>query len=199
VGAVIWRVLLLLLWHAQAAPTAAVPARPGWQTASGPCEWRWREAGGIGLWAEICNLPTGRWEVAWDAALRAFVEQRNGQTQRIVVQPMAIPETGGLALIRARLVAAALPANRDNCVWRRLKRWQSSAPVRHFTLVDQPPAARAPTAQGEVPEPACGPYAAGTHGVRYLRLDRRWPALLLFIDEGQERPLFDPASITVRR
>ena len=61
------------------------------------------------------------------------------------------------------------------------------------------PQALGPTAQGEVPEPLCGPYGASTHGVRYFIVDLRWPGLAVFVDEGQERPMFDPASITVRR
>lgn len=54
----------------------------------------------------------------------------------------------------------------------------------------------APTATGEVPDPVCGIYGASTHGVRYFITDLRWPDRAIFVDEGQERPLFDPTSIT---
>lgn len=54
------------------------------------------------------------------------------------------------------------------------------------------------TEQGEVPEPVCGAYGHSTHGVRYFITDLRWPELVIFVDEGQERPLFEPRSISFR-
>jgi hypothetical protein len=32
--------------------------------------------------------------------------------------------------------------------------------------------------------------------VRYFVTDLRWPDRAIFVEEGQERPLFDPSSIT---
>jgi hypothetical protein len=32
--------------------------------------------------------------------------------------------------------------------------------------------------------------------VRYFIVDRRWPDRVIFVNEGQERPMFDPESIT---
>ena len=63
-----------------------------------------------------------------------------------------------------------------------------------LTPIDQ--AALSPTVSGDIPEPACGPYGASTHGVRYFVTDLRWPDRAIFVDEGQERPMFDPSSIT---
>lgn len=59
------------------------------------------------------------------------------------------------------------------------------------------PAALAPTLAGEVPDPVCGSYGASTHGVWYFITDLRWPDRAVLVEEGQERPLFDPASITL--
>jgi len=59
------------------------------------------------------------------------------------------------------------------------------------------PVALAPTAAGEVPDPVCGPYCASTPGVRYSLTDLRWPNRAIFVEEGQERPLFYPSGITV--
>lgn len=59
------------------------------------------------------------------------------------------------------------------------------------------PAALAPTPSGDIAEPVCGPYGAPTHGIRYFITDLRWLGRAVFVDEGPERPLSDPASITL--
>jgi len=54
------------------------------------------------------------------------------------------------------------------------------------------------TPSGDIPEPPCGPYGASTHGVRYFLVDLRQPDRLIFVDEGQDQPMFDPSSIVGR-
>ncbi|MCE2909975.1 MAG: hypothetical protein O9343_14635 [Burkholderiaceae bacterium] len=51
------------------------------------------------------------------------------------------------------------------------------------------------TASGEIPEPPCGPYGASTHGVRYFAFDPQRPDRIVFVDEGQDQPLFDARSL----
>jgi hypothetical protein len=85
------------------------------------------------------------------------------------------------------------------CVWKRVSMRPAPQTMAFFTLAPNAPEALGPTASGEVPEPLCGPYGASTHGVRYFITDTRWPDQAIFVEEGQERPLFDATSITVRR
>ncbi|MBK5926891.1 hypothetical protein [Rhodobaculum claviforme] len=46
-----------------------------------------------------------------------------------------------------------------------------------------------------VPDPPCGAWGMGTHGVRYALRHDAWPDRVVLVDEGQERPMFDPGSL----
>ena len=178
---------------------ASRPPRPDWQTDAGRCSWHWREGGGLGLWTETCRLSTGLWQVSWDAGRSAFVQRHEGDVIGIVVQSWPLPgDTGVQALTPALTRAGQLAAHAD-CQWKPVALRPAPRTTSFFVLSPAAPQALGPTAQGEVPEPLCGPYGASTHGVRYFIVDLRWPGLAVFVDEGQERPMFDAASITPRR
>ncbi len=188
---------------ALSAPVTAVadgdfrPPQPDWQTDARHCSWHWREGGGVGLWAEDCDLPTGRWQVVWKAERGSFMLQHNGVSREVVVQSWALPPDGGLADLRQALVGAGQLAPDADCRWQSVPLRPATRTMAFFVLAPTAPDALAPTSTGEVPAPRCGPYGASTHGVRYFITDLRWPGRVLFVDEGQERPLFDPRSITV--
>ena len=188
---------------------------PAWQTDARQCAWHWREGGGLGLWAESCQLSTGFWEVVWDGPLAAFVVRHEGQVQATVVQSWTLPKGHGAdiashasrrakfhamarALTRVLREAGAL-APAAPCQWQAITPRPAPHTPAFLALVPRDRQALAPTAQGEVPEPVCGPYGASTHGVRYFMFDLRWPARAVSVDEGQERPMFDPASIVMLR
>ncbi|MEY3004882.1 MAG: hypothetical protein RLZZ491_2058 [Pseudomonadota bacterium] len=173
-----------------------MPPVPGWQTDAAQCAWHWRQGGGWGLWAETCQLGGATWQVAWNADQAAFVTRRGALDQGIAVQPLVLPEGAGMAALRAQWIeTGALSADAD-CDWQTIAP-QDAPPGRRFhILAPRDRSALAPTAMGEVPAPACGPYGASTHGLRYIMTDSHWPERAVFVDEGQERPLFDPMSIT---
>lgn len=174
------------------------PPRPDWRTDAGRCSWHWREGGGLGLWAETCALSTGLWQVVWDAGRSAFVQQHEGKAVGTVVQPWPLPEGAGVRELTPVLVREGhLEADAD-CLWKPLPMRPAPRTTAFFVLAPASPQALGPTAQGEVPEPVCGAFGASTHGVRYFIVDLRWPDLAIFVDEGQERPMFDPASIARR-
>lgn len=191
----------LALWAALPATATAEQARPpapGWHTAPEGCTWHWREGGGVGLWAERCALPTGLWEVAWAPAEAAFVEMRDGAPMRVVVQPFALPFRPGaqvhpLAPLHAALRTAGLLEKGAGCDWAPFARHPTPRTMALFTLA--PAGALAPAAQGEAPGDPCGPYGQSSHAVRYVITDLRWPGRAIFVDEGQERALFEPASL----
>ena len=175
------------------------PPVPTWHTDARHCSWHWREGGGVGLWAESCKLSTGRWQVVWDAGRSAFVLQHNGAVQGVVVQSWPLPPGGGLAALTRALVDAGQLAPDAECRWTPVPLRPAPRTMAFFTLSPTAPDALAPTAQGEIPAPRCGPYGASTHGVRYFITDLRWPDRAIFVEEGQERPMFEPRSITVGR
>ena len=175
------------------------PSPPRWQTDSARCNWQWLEGGGLGLWAETCQLSTGRWQVRWDAGRRAFVVQHDDEIMGVAVQSWPLPIGMGITALTPALVEAGHLSPQSDCQWKNVPMLPAPRTMSFFVLSPASPQALGPTAQGEVPEPLCGPYGASTHGVRYFLRDLRWPDRAVFVDEGQERPMFDPASITVRR
>lgn len=195
------RPLSVLLALAACSPVGdpSHPAPPDWHTDAERCAWQWRKGGGLGLWTETCDLSTGRWEVAWDDRRSAFVLLRDAQVAGIVVQSWPVPPGAGLEALTAALTAAGHLEPASDCQWKRVPLRPAPRTFDSFALQPSAPGALQPTAQGEVPEPLCGPYGASTHGVRYFITDLRWPHRAIFVDEGQERPMFDPASITVLR
>jgi hypothetical protein len=170
------------------------PPVPGWQT-DAACTWTWSAGGGFGLWTERCELSTGLWEILWDEDAGAFVQEVDGERSGIVVQPFpyspADPETLRLSLLSAGGLGPEAPCILEGAAIRPAPRT-----VAFLVLMPTVPDALAPTPEGEVPDPLCGPYGASTHGVRYVVTDLRWPGLAVFVEEGQERPMFDPASLT---
>lgn len=172
------------------------PPEPVWQTAENACSWHWMEGGGLGLWAEACQLSTGQWSVSWDEAQRAFVIEHGGQTQAVVVQAWKLTPGSGINSLRETLVQAGHLNPDHDCQFASAPLHRSRHATQVFVLQSLAPGALAPTPQGEVPEERCGPYGQSTHGVRYFIVDQRWPERAIFVNEGQERPMFDPESIT---
>jgi hypothetical protein len=174
---------------------ASLPPLPAWQTDAATCSWQWREGGGIGLWAETCDLGGATWQVVWDDAQGAFVTRRDDVDMGIAVQGFALPPGTGIDALGETLIdAGALEAGAP-CTWQAFAPRPAPRTMAFHVLAPSDPSALGPTAQGEVPDPLCGPYGASTHGVRYFITDLRWPERAIFVEEGQERPLFDPMSI----
>jgi hypothetical protein len=197
------RRLLSLTCLAVAAPMTglangtSLPPPPEWQTDAASCAWHWREGGGIGLWVENCDFNGRIWQVVWDADRAAFVTRNDEADLGIAVQSFAVPESEGIAALSGTLIAAEALAPDAACIWQAIALRPAPRTMAFHTLSPSDPTALAPTPSGEIPEPVCGPYGASTHGVRYFITDLRWPERAIFVEEGQERPLFDPASITV--
>lgn len=173
------------------------PPFPDWQTDPVSCTWHWKEGGRLGLWAESCTFPTGQWEVVWNEQAAAFILQVDGQAQQVVVQSWPYSKNGGAEILQDALIEAGQLSKTAACKFVPAAIRPAPRTMVFFTLSPQDPNAMKPTSAGEVPDPQCGPYGASTHGVRYFVTDLRWLDRAIFIDEGQERPLFDPRSLTV--
>lgn len=185
----------LYLVSATASQSPCYPV-PDWQTDPVSCTWQWKEGGGLRLWAEACTFPTGRWEVVWSERSAAFILQVNGQMQQVVVQSWPYSTDGGLEKLQDALVHAGQLSSTAACKFMPAAIRPAPRTMSFFTLSPTDPHAMKPTSTGEVPDPQCGSYGASTHGVRYFMTDLRWPDRAIFVDEGQERPLFDPRSVT---
>ncbi|MFU8765328.1 MAG: hypothetical protein ACNA7T_12435 [Haliea sp.] len=175
-----------------------IPPMPQWQTDALHCDWAWQESGGIGFWAESCQLPSGLWKIQWDSSRSAFIQTVDEKDLGVVVQPWQVPPGLGIDALRDALVAHALLDPSAACDWKAIPLRGAPRTMSFYTLASISEQAQAMTEQGEVPEPVCGAYGHSTHGVRYFITDLRWPELVIFVDEGQERPLFEPRSISFR-
>lgn len=190
---------VVLLLITLAACTGHKPAKPQWQTDPQQCSWHWIEGSNLGLWAETCSFSTGQWTVSWSSQENAFLLKRDSEIRGVAVQPWPISAGLGTDSLSKELIKRGELKPDAPCVWKRVSMRAAPQTMAFFVLAPKAPDALGPTASGEVPEPLCGPYGASTHGVRYFIFDTRWPGQAIFVEEGQERPMFDPSSITVRR
>lgn len=179
------------------AHVGSLPPLPDWQTDSASCSWDWREGGGIGLWVESCDFNGSTWQVVWDEGRAAFVTRNDDSDMGIAVQAFALPTGAGISAFSEMLVATGDLAQDAACTWQAMDLRPAPRTMKFFVLAPTDPAALAPAPSGDIPEPVCGPYGASTHGKRYFITDLRWPERAIFVEEGQERPLFAPMSVTL--
>lgn len=177
--------------------TQALPSQPNWRTSDHDCSWRWIQGGGLGMWSEVCQLSTGQWRIDWDDVRKAFVLQHDNQQIELVVQPWEIAKDTGISSLSTSLGEAGFLQSDHHCYWERVSISTSTANMRLFELRSLLNDDIEHNETSEVPEDRCGPYGQSTHGVRYFMVDRHSPDLAIFVNEGQERPMFDPSSITV--
>lgn len=191
-----WRRALALLAGlvalGQGAGAEQIPPPPAWHSAPEGCTWVWQQGGGIALWTESCRLGTGHWHLRWSATDQAFLWMVDDQVYLRALRPFAHDGSPALADLRARLVAeGALPAD-SPCHFRPVALRGLHPGQQTYQLLPDPPAAPTGT---EVPAPPCGGYGASSHGLRYVLTDAALPGLAVFIDEGQERPMFAPDTL----
>ena len=161
------------------------------------CRWERVAGGGLAFRAQACDLATGRWRVAWNPLRQGFELRVDDRPQALVVQPWPLAAGGGpQALVAALKAAGHLPAE-SGC--RLVPATVRPLPrtARAYVLAPAEPVAPV-TASGEIPDPPCGAYGASTHGVRYFLFDRLRPGRAVFVDEGQDQPLFDPLGLLAR-
>ena len=174
------------------------PPKPDWQTAA-DCQWQWLSGGEISLWAERCTLSTGVWAVLWRPETQAFELNHDGSWRGVVVQAWPVQgESWQDDLMDALTAAGHLPADHA-CHFQAVALRPAVRTIAFYQLQSLTQAAVLPrTERDQVPEPQCGPYGASTHGVRYFVHDLRTPDHMVFIDEGQERPMFEVSSVRVQ-
>jgi hypothetical protein len=175
---------------------SSLPAMPEWQTDANNCSWHWSQGDRIGLWAETCRFNGATWQVVWDDDLAAFVTKNDEIIMGIAVQAFTLSGGASISTLSETLVEAGSLDVNNACIWQTIALRPAPRAIAFHVLTPKDQAALSPAVSGDIPEPACGPYGASTHGVRYFMTDLRWRDLAIFVEEGQERPMFDPSSIT---
>lgn len=192
-------VAALLLSTAAWADEAGRPAIPSWATDDAACEWQWREGGGFGLWTEACTLGPGHWDIAWDDTSRAFWQRLDAAPAGRVIQGWILDSSGGIDPLAGVLRDSGDLPSEAGCVFR----LDDAGPMpvgpdtQWFTLAPEAVWPAEDAAQDQVPDDPCGAYGISASGIRHFLTDPRWPDRVVFVDFGQERPKFDPASLIV--
>jgi hypothetical protein len=183
-------------------PLAAAHAQPPMPTGSsvpGQCEWHWKSGGGVGIWAERCDLATGVWEPRFEPSLPGFVLTVDGEDQGTILQLFDKPEDAEISAVLPTLREKGYIPNDDECVFEPAAIRAAPRTIAFFEI--RPTGSRLQafeaTPEDEVPEPPCGDYGWSTHGVRYFLTDTRFPGRVVFVDTGQDGTMFDPATITL--
>lgn len=179
---------------AGAATSQPRPPAPTWATDEDACIWRWTEGGGIGFWSESCALGPGMWNIAWDPRTGAFWKMLDGVPQGRVVQVWAIDPDRDLGQLVDMLRNTGDLARDSDCAFNPSAPVQGAA-TRHILA---PPSGWPPASVGtEVPDDPCGAYGVSAGAVRQVLTDPLWPDLAVFVDLGQERPMFDPGNLRI--
>lgn len=191
-------VLMAVALNSAWGKSETLPPAPDWHTAD-DCQWQWLNAGGIGLWAERCTLSTGDWAVLWRPETQAFELNHNGQWRGVVVQAFQVRGEHWQDDVGDALTAAGHLDDDSTCHFQPIALRPAVRTIAFYQLQPRDHSPEPPSSErDQVPDPQCGPYGASTHGVRYFVHDLRTPGHIVFIDEGQERPMFDPTSVRVR-
>jgi len=174
------------------------PPMPDFRTADG-CAWHWRTGGGVGLWGEVCDLQSGKWQVDWQEKQSAFVQTRDGDTVAKVLEIFPKPQDAPASEVLAQLRRRGDLADGDDCVFQPAQVRAAPRTVTFFEIRPTGERLKAfqATPKDEIPDPPCGAYGWSTHGRRYFMTDIRHPDRVLYFDEGQDGTMFDPSSVTI--
>ena len=177
----------------------AQPPQPAGSTVPGSCAWEWKTGGGLGIWAERCDLKTGVWEPRYEPNLHGFVLTIDGEDQETILQVFTKRADEDVAGILPTLRERGHIPDDEDCVFQADGDRPASGTRSYFTIM--PTGARLAafeaTPPDEVPEPPCGDYGWSTHGVRYFFTDSRFPEWVIYVNTGQDGTMFDDATVTL--
>jgi hypothetical protein len=181
------------------APAFAEPPKPMGSTDAERCGWEWKAGGGIGVWAERCDLDTGLWQLRYDEALPGFALTVDGGDVAVVLQTFAKPAEAPVSAILPDLRRRGYIPDDEECVFAPAAIRPAARTIAFFDI--QPTGARKAafeaTPVDEVPEPPCGDYGWSTHGIRYFMTDTRFPDRVIYVDIGEDGMMFDPETVTL--
>ena len=175
------------------------PPMPTQSSVPGQCDWLWKTGGGIGIWAERCDLDTGLWEPRFEASLPGFVLTIDGKDEGTILQVFDKPADADVSAILPALREKGYIPDDDECVFAPAAIRPAPRTLAFFEIrpTGSRLAAFEATPEDEVPEPPCGDYGWSTHGIRYFFTDTRFPERVVYVDIGQDGTMFDDTTITL--
>ena len=155
----------------------------------------WDEVRGAGL--RLLAQRNGSMRVMADPSLPGMVLVRDGSASPVrLIQVFDIGD-GGIGVLTDTLRARGeLPAG-ETCRFRKID--SDRAGVSRYILVphgDYAAHVDSVSAHGPVPS-TCGGWGVGNSGMRYFEIHDSSPSKAVFVEIGQEMPLFDEKSITL--
>lgn len=182
-----------------AGPVIAAPPQPTHSRFPDRCRWEWKTGGGLGVWAEHCELDTGVWELRNDPDLPGFVLTVDGIDEAAVLQVFRKPPGADISAILPELRQRGYIPDDGECIFAPADIRPAERTIAFFDI--RPTGARKTafeaTPEDEVPDPPCGDYGWSTHGVRYFMTDSRFPDRVVYINTGQDGLMFDPETVTL--
>ena len=153
----------------------------------------------MGIWAEHCTLETGVWTPRFDEALPGFVLTVDGEAEGTILQVFEKPAEAGIAAILPELRKRGYIPDDDQCVFEpaAIRPAPRTVAFHEIRPIGARKEAFEATPEDEVPEPPCGAYGWGTHGVRYFMTDLRFPERVVYVNIGQDGTMFDDRTITL--
>jgi hypothetical protein len=178
---------------------AQPPPQPTGSSVPGKCTWEWKTGGGVGIWAERCDLETGVWEPRYEPNLHGFVLTVDGEDQTTILQVFEKLAAEDVAVILPTLRERGYIPDDDDCVFEPDSDRPASGTRNYFTIMPTGKRQEAfeATPDDEVPEPPCGDYGWSTHGVRYFFTDSRFPEWVIYVNIGPDGTMFDATTITL--
>ncbi len=182
------------------------PSRPAYEG----CIWKLSMGAGLKLFVQECDFGTRKVRVAPSETLPGYlIEHDDGQGFRAVADAIQI-----FRLNDGQTIDDLLPqaAGKDqgvlegaSCAFASYGTSAGAASpakegVRRFQLIPTGETAREyqdwqKEHPEEVPEPPCGRYGISAEGSRYFEIQDAHPQTVIFVEIGQEAPLFDESSI----
>lgn len=190
--------LLFFSALAFAMPAAAErPAQPTRQVTDG-CTWAWKEGGGIGLWAQDCDLDTGKWRIEFKSKDRVFVQTVDGKDATPVIYVFDKAADAKIDSLLPMLRQSKLIKDTNECVFAPDEENKADGGRLLYQVVPKGKllAAFNKLPQDEVADPPCGELGLLTDAVGYFMLDPKKPDKVLYLMLGQDEPMFEPDSIT---
>lgn len=148
------------------------------------CIWKKISGAGIVLWGQSCDFGDKSVRLNFDPKVPGIVLQ-DGTSTATVIQVFELPNK--------KIEDLLSTLNIDTkCVFNQIE--SDRTDVTKFTLVPTNTELRT----DEPTVSTCNGYGMGNSGVHYFEIHSSNPSKALFIDAGQESPLFDEQTIRVK-
>ena len=183
----------------EAQDVAGAPPQPFFQTDADNCKWSWKTGTGIGLWAEDCKFEGGSYLMTYDQGKDSFVVGAEGSDAYEVVRQFHKKADEGPDALLPGFKAKGLIPNDDEC------KFEKSDVAKGFgdwTIYEIKPSGKRKAdyeavPSGELPDPPCGDLGLAVDYLGYFMISAAHPDRVIYLDLGQDTPMFDPTSITL--